>query len=73
MNTHDPGRPETTVWIPGSLVIIRPEPRHGMAAEEALMLRTLEQVGANRRHRSRPIARLRLLAARRLGVASLSD
>ncbi|MFC7621783.1 hypothetical protein [Microlunatus sp. GCM10028923] len=76
MNTHDHDPRETAVWVPGSLVFVRTEQRqHGLAAEEALFLRTLEQVQTDRRRRPRPrpIARLRLLAARRLGVASLTD
>jgi hypothetical protein len=74
MITHDHDPRETAVWIPGSLVFTRTEQcQHGLAAEQALFLRTLEQVQANRRRRARPLARLRLLAARRLGVASLTD
>ncbi|GAB3756084.1 hypothetical protein [Microlunatus parietis] len=74
MITHDHDPRETAIWVPGSLVFTRTEQcQHGLAAEEALFLRTLDQVQADRRRRPRPIARLRLFAARRLGVASLTD
>ncbi len=74
MNTFDNDPRDTAIWIPGSLVVTRTESTQlGLSAEEALILRTLDQARTNRQRRARPIARLRLLAARRLGVASLTD
>ncbi len=74
MNTFDNDPREATAWIPGSMVVLRPESNQtGLHGEQLLILRTLDEVRVNRRRRARPVARLRLFAARRLGVASLTD
>lgn len=62
MNTFDNDHRETAVWIPGSLVVTRPESnRYGLRAEEALILQTLDEVRRKRRRRFDLVGRLKLI------------
>jgi hypothetical protein len=63
MNTFDNDPREASVWIPGSLVVLRPESNQsGLRGEQLLILRTLDEVRRKRRRRSGLVARLKLIA-----------
>ena len=62
MKTYDNDPREAASWIPGSVVITRPETiQSGLRAEETLIRQTLDQVRHNRRHRIGLIARLKVI------------
>ncbi|WP_152362799.1 hypothetical protein [Microlunatus speluncae] len=63
MNRYDNDPREAAIWIPGSMVISRPESGHpvGFAAEQLLILHTLEEVRRKRRRRTGILGRLKLI------------